>query len=68
MLNRFNIGDTYDMPQRIATYMILSGEAIAIAPTDQAISEVDVENRGLADELRESRAVRNRVPKAKKKR
>ena len=56
-LQRFNVGDTYDLPQSVGIYLILSGIATAVDAVGavDAVSMVEVENDALRDEIRQSR-------------
>ena len=57
-LTRFNVGDTHDVPESLAVYLILSGLVTALetdSETDRMVATVESENRALRDELRKSR-------------
>ena len=56
-LTRFNVGDTHDIPESTAIYLILSGLVTAVEndpETDRIVATVERENSALRDELRTS--------------
>jgi len=65
-LTRFNVGDTHDIPESLAIYLILSGLVTALETdpeTDRMVATVESENRALRDELRQSLDARKTAQK-----
>jgi hypothetical protein len=59
-LSRFNVGDTYDIPDSLAIYAIMDGWASAVEPLELDPTVVDA-NRALREELRASRTGRKKL-------
>jgi hypothetical protein len=56
-LSRFNVGDTYDIPDSLAIYAVAEGWATAIGAVESHAA-VEEENRALRESLRAAQAER----------
>jgi hypothetical protein len=64
-LSRFKVGHTYDMAASLATYLMVSGWATAVAETGPAmgIPLDDLDSLSLAGKIRDSFEARRKGPK-----
>lgn len=64
-LSPFKVGHTYDMAASLATYLMVSGWATAVAETGPAmvIPLDDLDSLSLADKIRDSLEARRKGPK-----
>jgi len=64
-LSRFNVGHTYDLGASLATYLMVSGWATAVAETGptMVIPLDDLDSLSLADKIRDSFEARRKGPK-----